>query len=306
MFDLIGDIHGYAEPLFRLLDRLGYQKKGTTFQHPDRKVIFLGDLIDRGPQIARVLETVRSMVDEGSALAVMGNHEYNAIAFQTENRSRRGTFLRRHTDKNTAQHAETLNQLETRQLSDYVNWFRSLPVWIDADGLRVVHACWDSSSVKQTIHGFDTLGCFTDDFMQVACQRGSELFESVEVLLKGKEIALPNGLAFLDNDGHQRDKIRAKWYRSAENETFRTFAFTKDDCIPDLPLPHTVVELAKPYPPHEEPVFVGHYWLQAEQPERLAGNVACLDYSVAKGGFLCGYRWDGEQQLSNDRFVIER
>jgi hypothetical protein len=50
-------------------------------------------------------------------------------------------------------------------------------------------------------------------------------------------------------------------------------------------------------------VFVGHYWLSAERPESLADNVAYLDFSVAKGGFLCAYRWQGEQRLNNDHFV---
>ncbi len=52
-----------------------------------------------------------------------------------------------------------------------------------------------------------------------------------------------------------------------------------------------------------KPVFVGHYWLSAQRPELLADTVACLDYSVAKGGLLCAYRWNGEWQLSNDNFV---
>jgi hypothetical protein len=52
-----------------------------------------------------------------------------------------------------------------------------------------------------------------------------------------------------------------------------------------------------------KPVFVGHYWLSAPRPALLAENVACLDYSVAKGGLLCAYRWDGEQKLANEHFV---
>jgi hypothetical protein len=56
-------------------------------------------------------------------------------------------------------------------------------------------------------------------------------------------------------------------------------------------------------PTTAKPVFIGHYWLSASKPEILADNVACLDYSVAKGGFLCAYRWQGEQRLSNDHFV---
>jgi hypothetical protein len=48
---------------------------------------------------------------------------------------------------------------------------------------------------------------------------------------------------------------------------------------------------------------VGRYWLSATRPALLAENVACLDYSVAKGGLLCAYRWDGERKLTSERFV---
>jgi hypothetical protein len=50
-------------------------------------------------------------------------------------------------------------------------------------------------------------------------------------------------------------------------------------------------------------VFIGHYGLSGQRPEILAENVACLDYSVAKDGFLCAYRWKGEQKLTNENFV---
>ncbi len=49
--------------------------------------------------------------------------------------------------------------------------------------------------------------------------------------------------------------------------------------------------------------LVGRYWLSAPRRLLLAPNVACFDHSVAKGRFLCGYRWRGEQELTNDHFV---
>lgn len=71
----------------------------------------------------------------------------------------------------------------------------------------------------------------------------------------------------------------------------------------DLELENSVIAEAVPYPTTAKPVFVGHYWLLAQRPELLADNVACLDYSVAKGSFLSAYRWHGEQKLSNENFV---
>jgi hypothetical protein len=88
-----------------------------------------------------------------------------------------------------------------------------------------------------------------------------------------------------------------------EKQTYRTYALQSDEIDCDLELDESVIEQATPYPTTAKPVFVGHYWLSAMRPEVLAENVACLDYSVAKGGFLCAYRWQGEQKLRNDHFV---
>ena len=60
---------------------MDYEQRDGCWRHPDRQVIFLGDFIDRGPKIPEVLEIVRPMVEQGAALAVMGNHELNAIGF---------------------------------------------------------------------------------------------------------------------------------------------------------------------------------------------------------------------------------
>jgi len=75
MHDLIGDIHGHADALQQLLKSLGYSRHKGVYKHPERQAIFLGDFIDRGPQIQETLEIVRPMVDAGSALAVMGKLE---------------------------------------------------------------------------------------------------------------------------------------------------------------------------------------------------------------------------------------
>src|SRR5262249_58643637 len=82
--------HGHADELVQLLRTLGYERAGGVYGHTDRRLIFLGDFIDRGPQIRRVLEIVRPMVEAGHALAVMGNHELNALAYHTEDRDLRG------------------------------------------------------------------------------------------------------------------------------------------------------------------------------------------------------------------------
>ena len=96
-YDIIGDIHGCANTLARLLDQMGYRKINGVYQHPRRQAIFIGDIIDRGPRIREALHLVRDMVEHGSARIVMGNHEYNALGYCTRARPGSGkTFLREH------------------------------------------------------------------------------------------------------------------------------------------------------------------------------------------------------------------
>jgi hypothetical protein len=110
-------------------------------------------------------------------------------------------------------------------------------------------------------------------------------------------------VSFEDKDGHIRTEIRTRWYLPPTGHTYRTYAFQSDAIDCDLELEPSVIEKAEPYPATAKPVFLGHYWLSTKRPEILADNVACLDYSVAKCGFLCAYRWDGEQRLANANFV---
>lgn len=83
-FDIIGDIHGCYEDLIALLGKLGYRiepdQDGPRVIPPEgRKAIFLGDLVDRGPQIPAVLRLVMRMVAEGTALCVPGNHDMKLV-----------------------------------------------------------------------------------------------------------------------------------------------------------------------------------------------------------------------------------
>jgi protein phosphatase len=83
-FDIIGDVHGCRVELEALLDRLGYrvgEANGlTAWRHPEgRRAIFVGDLVDRGPDSPGVLRLVMDMTAAGSALAVPGNHDMKLV-----------------------------------------------------------------------------------------------------------------------------------------------------------------------------------------------------------------------------------
>ena len=303
MYDLIGDIHGHAAELAELLHALGYEQVNGAYRHPNRRVLFLGDFIDRGPQVREALRVVRAMIEQGSALAVLGNHELNAIAFHVADPDAPGHYLRRHTSKHKGQLHETIAQLQPDELRSHLDWFRTLPLWLDLDGLRVVHACWDERELNTVRSALDEHGGITDSFLRAAYRPASAVRAAVETILTGKDAKLPDGMVVHDKDGGVRSVVSARWYLPAEGHTYASYALQTRAIDCERALEPSVIAKASAYAPNDKPVFVGHYWLSDDCPSILAGNVACLDYSVAKGGFLCAYRWDGEQQLSNDRFV---
>jgi protein phosphatase len=81
-FDVIGDVHGCYAELVQLLGKLGYEVAGdgSTARHPDgRTALFVGDLVDRGPDTPAVLRLVMGMAEDRSGLSVAGNHEAKLV-----------------------------------------------------------------------------------------------------------------------------------------------------------------------------------------------------------------------------------
>ncbi len=79
-FDIIGDVHGCCDELETLLDELGYavswDGKSVTVTPPEgRRAIFVGDLVDRGPRSPDALRIAKHMVEAGTGLCVLGNHD---------------------------------------------------------------------------------------------------------------------------------------------------------------------------------------------------------------------------------------
>ena len=302
--DFIGDLHGHATRLDELLIRLEYEWIDGIPRHRNRTAIFLGDYVDRGPEIRRTLETVRGMVDRGDAVALMGNHEYNAIAWFTPRPDRPEEPCRRHTPIRQDLIAPTLASLG-EDTTEWIDWMRGLPLWFEANGARAIHATWDQPSIDFLDHMLaETDGVLTESLMQATCEPRSPSFRAIEQVLKGREIPLPDGLVLTDPEGSPRRHIRARWFESPHGRTYREHAFTRDDSFPDIAIaPDAIAPDSQHYGSEEPPVFVGHYWMQGAIPTRLAPNVACLDWSVARGGPLVAYRFDGEAEIDDARFV---
>jgi len=302
-YDFIGDIHGHHDVLVALLEKLGYRLNGGAWSHSEgRRVVFLGDYIDRGPKIVETLSVVRGLVEAGAAHAILGNHEFNFLAWNTPWNGAGRDWCRGHTAGRRKQVQETLDQLGG-QTAPWLEWMRTLPPSWEGNGARAVHACWSSPDVARLSEVYSTAGgCWTEEFLQKASEPTHILYHAVERALKGPEIALPPEIAYQDKEGTRRRNARIAWWNPPQlGQPIGT------QTVPRLPAVTTPLPHADPWPDAEEPevaklTFFGHYWM-SDAPAPLGPKSVCLDYSVAKGGALCAYRYDGESTASGDKMV---
>jgi protein phosphatase len=149
-FDIIGDIHGCCDELERLLEKLGYAiaidgagaaRRCSVTPPKGRKVVFIGDLVDRGPRSPDVLRLVMSMVEAGDGLCVIGNHENKFLR-----------WLNGRDVKLTHGLAETIEQMaaEPAEFREEVRRFLDGLVshyWLDEGRLCVAHAGLEESMI---------------------------------------------------------------------------------------------------------------------------------------------------------------
>lgn len=304
-FDLIGDVHGCGDTLVKLLETLGYRKIRGVYRHISRKVVFIGDIIDRGPRIREALHIARDMVDSDQAVMVLGNHEYNAVAFATETEPGSGRYLRVHNTRNISLLQQTLEQFAAypKDWSDFIRWFKSLPLFLDWTNFRVVHACWDQEMIQTFRNEYQT-DSLTDNLLHLSADKDNFVHHVVDRLLRGITSLLPDGEVMTDSHGITRRVFRTKFWEPSPR-VYNDIVF-QPDCLP----PHIglrsltqnqVADLLH-YGLNERPLFIGHYWRRG-RPEPITSNIACLDYSAVRSGHLVSYRMDQEHVLSSSKFV---
>ena len=305
-FDVIGDIHGCAQTLSRLLERMDYRYENGCWRHSSRIAVFVGDIIDRGPHIREALEIVHSMVERNAAVCVMGNHEYNAIGYCTPAPPGSGReYLREHNNHHNRLIAETLEQFAAHpaEWREYIEWFGQLPLFIETKDFRVVHACWDQSLIGEYLSHYRT-NKVSSEFIVRSIDRGSFEGRVMDRLTRGTDLPLPDGRVITSRDGYQRRFFRTKFW-AKEPQTYADVVFQPDPLPEDLvhnPLNSSEKERLLHYCADQRPLFIGHYWLQGT-PRPIRANIACLDYSAVKYGRLAAYRYDREEALQANKFV---
>lgn len=303
MYDIIGDIHGHYHLLIKMLEKLGYEKSNDTYIHPERKLIFTGDFINRGPKIRQTVRLIRAMVDSQNAYTVLGNHELNAILYATIDSS--GKTLRKRLPQYKLPLLKTLEAYKKHESEfiDTIKWFRHLPVYIDLGQIRIVHGAWNSQHIATVDKYKGRSNRLKRSFLRKYLEN-DELKNALNVLLKGEEMILPKDLLVKDDAGIIRRNFRIKWWKTLENCTFNEAAFGNRFELPHYTIPHQLTPKIEAYPHNAPPVFLGHYCLEKKPFIYNKGNVCCIDSCITRTGKLACYRWNGENVLSNKNVVI--
>src|ERR1019366_8288429 len=235
--DIVGDIHGQADALVALLGQMGYEERHGAWRHPDRTAVFVGDFVDRGPKQVESVMIVRRMVDAGNALAVMGNHDFNAIAWFLPDISNPGDYLRPHSSEkgkeNRRQHAKFLAEVEnhTSLHEEIIDWLLSIDL---------MHAAAHEPQREEEKDSPEP-----------------SMFKAVDMLLKGMEVPLPEGCTFKDKSGIKRTRARVRWWdvKSTNYQNATLLESSLREKSPETPLPvHLpICQVA------DKPMFIGHY-----------------------------------------------
>lgn len=293
VYTIIPDIHA---DLVRLDASLALAKGSVP--------VFLGDFIDANakflhgvPADRAVLARVKPMIEQGEALAVMGNHELNAILYHR--RDAAGVPLRAHSEKNRKQHDSFLDAygLETHEALTEGAWFLThLPLFIDRPDLRVVHAFWDEALVT-IIKERRPDGYLREEDLAEIGRESTEFGRAVKQITSGREASLPAPYAFHDFKGEARHEVRLAWWR--DDQTWRSAALSVPD-VNELPEGDLPPEWRAAAYPHSAPrVFAGHYKMEGA-PALQHPRALCLDYPFAP----CVYRWRGEQDLMPENLIL--
>jgi hypothetical protein len=253
--DIIGDVHGEIDALRRLLSRLGCSPERGVAQRP---LIFVGDLVDRGPDSPAVVELVMQLVREGIAQVVLGNHEFNLL--RREHKEGNGWALGKADDHYQVIHDDRRIQVafgsrepSRQQLDAFMEFFSELPLGLQRSDLRVAHAAWSAEALIQ-------------------------LPESGDIVTSGPERRITTVRPFFTG-GRWRYVERDKWWlRYAESPAVVVGHYWRSRTMASVE--------GKP-----------DTWATSSPAEWVGprGNVFCVDFSVGRR-FL--ERWEGRQSGS--------
>lgn len=264
--DIVGDVHGEIDPLLSLMHHLGYDEHGS---HPDnRKLVFVGDLTDRGPDSLAVVNLVQALTERQQAQCVLGNHELNILLDQRKYDN--GWFYGEEFSDNGYIVPQALANSASRDR--VLKFFQSLPIALEREDLRVIHACWNSAMIQSLEETKDAITLINQHADLITKRTEHSGFDQVDISLEhqnqnpvrrltsGPEERIP---APFFASGKTRHEQRVQWWNDY-TETFCVF---------------------------------GHYSITDGQPR---GNHSsfCIDYGVGK-------RWTERRKGTTTGFALK-
>ncbi len=146
--DIVGDVHGEIDALHDLLRELGYSETG---EHAEgRHLVFVGDLVDLGPDSPAVLKLVRTMVQDHRAKCVLGDHELQLLLGE---RTPDNLWWFDSEQANT----DSITLLDQEDRPDLKEFLLSLPLVLGNKSVEIVHAGWNAQLIDDMVFGYMTL-----------------------------------------------------------------------------------------------------------------------------------------------------
>ena len=303
--DVVGDVHGELDALHALLAHLGYDADGG---HRDgRRLVFVGDLCDRGPDSPGVIALVKRLVESGRALATLGNHEINLL--RGDRKDGNDWFWSDYAPREAKY--EPRAHLPPEQRDGVIAFLRTLPLALERADLRVVHAAWDLASIAQ-LRAADPALSRVEHFLRwdadaeaLIAARGIGEAARIEYAEYRERLVDPTQAMPMLVATAQVDEIR----QMANPIRVVTSGIERGAARPFFASGHwRFVERIRWWDEYADsvPVIVGHYWRQFTRVDRASlgkteenlftdlaptawhgrhGNVFCIDFSVG-GRFL--------------------
>ncbi len=293
MYDIIGDVHGEAFLLKKLLRELGYSKSGQGYFHPWRKAVFAGDFVNRGPEIPQTLKIIRQMTEQGSALAILGNHEINALLYHLKGEKKESLLLPK--GKRFQSVYQTVYQFRDNpgEWKAYRKWLRTLPLFLDLGDIRIVHACWKDSNISVIREKLPVGKIPKVVLRNLVTEYNSGLSQAILQTIRGVHHILPRDLRIYDQRHRHHRFYRIRWWQDPQGLTFQEWSFESKFRLPSYTIPIEIIPSVEPYPEDAPLLFFGHY-CRGNGPFVVARNLCCVDGCVTGKRRLTAYRWDGE------------
>ena len=197
--DIVGDVHGEIDALLSVMHHLGYDDDGTHPYH--RRLIFVGDLTDRGPDSPAVVDLVQSLVNANRAQCVLGNHDLN-ILLGDRKHDNHWFFGEKWSLDGSGEHTQAVLADEIIR-HKVLKFFGSLPLVLEREGLRVVHACWDDAIVEVARRSDDTVALYEE---HVAAIDARHKYSDLDEIDKGLEHQNHNPVKVLTSGKERRVK----------------------------------------------------------------------------------------------------